>query len=181
MTGTTHLFAGMSTLWLLAVFPHTFPASSLPFLLVCASLGSLLPDLDAEHSTLKYVRIAGIQPFAAPSIVLHRTLGHRGLMHSLVGLGLMAAIVSPSAVLWGWRPILALVLGYASHLAADALTPSGIPLYYPSKRRVHLAPKRLRIATGSLAEALLFPLLTASVVLLLLYIGQSFVRPLVFV
>ena len=65
------------------------------------------------------------------------------------------------------------MLGYASHLAADASTKSGLPLlyvpwFYPHKKRYHLLPPSLRFTTGSQAEEVLFPLLALLILLLLL-------------
>jgi membrane-bound metal-dependent hydrolase YbcI (DUF457 family) len=48
---------------------------------------------------------------------------------------------------------LAFTLGYALHIAADMLTRSGVPLFWPLFRRAFgLLPKFLRFETGSLWE-----------------------------
>jgi inner membrane protein len=176
MRGTTHLFAGISSLWLWVLLSQGTVQESLPFLVVCASLGSLLPDLDAQNSTIKQLKIIGVRPFAIPSAVINKSFGHRGLLHSAVGLCLIVGIVSPLSVFIGWKAIAAVGLGYASHLVTDAMTPSGIPVFFPKTRRFHILPKRLRITTGSLAEDLLFPLFTTSVFLLFLYIGAGLIQ-----
>ena len=105
-----------------------------------------------------HLRIAGIKPFAPISVVLYEGLGHRGLLHSLLGLGLLALYSLPLVFWswWGWQASAALVLGYASHLVADACTKSGIPLCYPSRTRYRLLPKVLCVTTGSPAEELVF-------------------------
>ncbi len=168
MTWRTHLVAGGCSLWLLEAVPGTLTSSNIGLLMVFAAFGALLPDLDAGGSKLQSLQIAGVQPFAVPSLLFHRYFGHRGLLHSLLGLGIVAGLAVPAALWWGGLLSTALVLGYASHLAADACTRSGIPLFYPRKRRLHLLPRSLRIRTGSMAEDMLFPVLAGIVVLLLL-------------
>jgi membrane-bound metal-dependent hydrolase YbcI (DUF457 family) len=53
-------------------------------------------------------------------------------------------------------PVVALSLGYASHLAGDACTRTGIPLLYPRRTHYHLLPHRTRVVTGSEYEELFF-------------------------
>ena len=65
-------------------------------------------------------------------------------------------------------------MGYGSHLAADACTKSGIPFLYPRKKRYHLLPRSLRFTTGSLAEDVLFVLLTLFALVLLLHTLASY-------
>lgn len=52
--------------------------------------------------------------------------------------------------------VAALSLGYASHLAGDACTRTGIPLFYPQRKNYHLLPIRIRVVTGSEYEELFF-------------------------
>lgn len=136
----------------------------------CAVLGALLPDLDASESKIKHLKILGtnFKPFLLPAQVVHRTDQHRGLLHSLWGLGMAILIVAPVAFWIGWAPVVALLLGYASHLLGDSVTKSGIRLLYPSKVRFYLLPPGFRFTTGTFAEeALLVPLaLLASALLL---------------
>jgi membrane-bound metal-dependent hydrolase YbcI (DUF457 family) len=56
-----------------------------------------------------------------------------------------------------------LLLGYASHLALDACTVSGVPLLYPANRKCHLLPKLLRVVTSSPEEGLVFALVAGMV------------------
>jgi membrane-bound metal-dependent hydrolase YbcI (DUF457 family) len=84
---------------------------------------------------------------------------------ALVYVALAGVLLAP---FFGWPVALALWLGYASHLAADAATRSGIPFLYPRPRRFYLLPKPWRIVTGSPAEDALFFLLAMSVLLLML-------------
>lgn len=166
--GRTHILIGMSSLWLLHLVPNVLMPDTIAPLLAAAILGALLPDLDANSSTIKYLSIAKVQPFAPLSVLLSRDWGHRGMTHSLIGLAVFVVLVSPIALFWSWPIWAALCLGYMSHLAADACTRSGIPLLYPNKRRFHLLPMGWRFRTGSLAEDALVPLVALLVLLLLL-------------
>lgn len=88
-------------------------------------------------------------------------LGHRGLTHSLV------AVTGVAAAGWLLAPALGagLALGYGAHIAADACTPSGVPLLAPlTGRRWWLLPRRGRIPTGSLRELAVAALLAAGAV-----------------
>jgi len=168
MTWRTHTIAGLGSLWLLSIAPNGVTPDNLALVAVCAALGSLLPDLDAAESKIKHLRIAGIQPFAPIAVSFFRGLGHRGLLHSLLGL-LVIAAASLSLIPWlGWQAVCALILGYASHLVTDAMTRSGIPWLYPHKQRYHLLPPQWRFVTGSYAELVLFPFLALLFSLLLL-------------
>lgn len=98
------------------------PSMALEVLLVC--LGCILPDIDHRESTigkrLKFI-----------SYPLSIVFGHRGAFHSLLAcVGVMYVAYSVGV------PALQFVaLGYVLHLLGDFLTPSGIPLFYPSSRR----------------------------------------------
>jgi inner membrane protein len=104
---------------------HIVPAT----LLTC-----LLPDIDHPKSTLG-------QRFRWISQPVARVFGHRGFTHSLLAvLGGVALFhlkvpkdwVIPADVFQG------LVLGYLSHIAADMLTPAGVPLLWPCRWRFRL-------------------------------------------
>ncbi len=101
-------------------------------------------------------------------MIVSRSDQHRGLMHSLAGLGMMAIFALPFSSYAGWAVGVAFLLGYASHLVADSATKSGIRLLYPRVHRFHLLPVRWRFTTGSLAEDVLLMTLAFSVFLLLM-------------
>ncbi len=71
--------------------------------------------------------------------MLVRTVGHRTLTHSLVGVLLFAL---PVWLFLGDFPnlSLALVVGYASHVFADALNTRGVPLLWPLGRPFRIVP-----------------------------------------
>ncbi len=82
----------------------------------------------------------------------------------------------PISFAWGWQYGMALLLGYGSHLALDAMTRHGVPLLpsrgkdgrWSLKLRQHLLPPGLRFVTGSLAEDVLQAILFGLDLLLLL-------------
>jgi membrane-bound metal-dependent hydrolase YbcI (DUF457 family) len=88
----------------------------------------------------------------------------------------MIGVMAAPAIWWvGWAPVVALLLGYASHLLADSATKTGILLLYPRRIPYHLLPKGWRITTGSLAEEAFLPPLAFIVMVLLL--GHLFAIP----
>ncbi|MBV9864771.1 MAG: metal-dependent hydrolase [Abitibacteriaceae bacterium] len=170
MTWRTHTLLGVNMLWLLTPLPPALISYDLGTLAACAALGALLPDLDATESKIKHLRLLGtnLEPLLLPAQIVSRSDRHRGLLHSIVGWGVVALFTSPLLFWISWVPVAALLFGYGSHLVADACTKSGIPLLYPRLRRFYLLPRLFRISTGSLAEEMLLPFLAVTVLLLLL-------------
>ncbi|MCX6382467.1 MAG: restriction endonuclease [Armatimonadetes bacterium] len=168
MLWRTHALGGVASLFLLQALPGGTAGANFGVLATVAVLGALLPDLDSVQSKIKSLRIGEIRPFAPLANLLHASYGHRGALHSLTGLSIFGVLVFPFAIVIGWQIPLSLWLGYASHLALDACTRSGIPLWSKSVDRVHLLPEKLRFVTGSMEEEALFALLGVVVILLLL-------------
>jgi inner membrane protein len=170
MTWPTHALFGISSLWLLALLPPEWIGTDFGTLAAIAAFGALLPDLDASESKIKHLKIptTHIKPFLLPALFVSRSDQHRGLLHSLIGPAMVGVICVPALWWTGWAPVVALLLGYASHLMADAATKSGIRLLHPSPQRFHLLPLDLRFTTGSMAEEVLIAPLTVSVMCLLL-------------
>lgn len=175
MMGRTHALVGVASLWCLQVWPSLIRPELLAPLGIVAALGALLPDLDATQSQIKHLSVAGITPFAPLSVLLNRTFGHRGLLHSLLGWSIASVLLFPLTLLFGAAVPLALSLGYASHLATDACTKRGIPFLYPNRKRYHLLPRSLRLTTGSRAEEAVFALLAVLVAALILHALPSIV------
>lgn len=127
-------------------------------LALCATavmLGALAPDLDAEQSEIK--RTLGLAGAVSGLLLTLFGVSHRGLTHY----GITALLILILSGLLGWRlgyadVGLAFGLGYLSHLLADALTVSGVPLWWPRPGLVHLLPRPLRLRTGGPVEQLLF-------------------------
>ena len=170
MTWPTHTLFGISTLWLLAPLPPQWIGYDFGTLAAIAAFGALLPDLDASESKIKHLQIPNtqIKPFLLPALVVSRSDQHRGLLLSLAGLAMVAVFCAPAAWWTGGTPVVALLLGYASHLMADAATKSGIRLLYPTPQRFHILPPAWRFTTGSMAEEMLIAPLAINVMCLLL-------------
>lgn len=163
MKATTHAIFGVAALagtaLLVGVEPpwHAYPA---------AVVASWVPDVDNPRSRLgnglsrmkNPVANLATRPLSwalrVTSFLLFRTVGHRTLTHSLLGVALFAL---PVWLLLGGYPNLyyALVAGYASHVLADALNTRGVPLLWPLGGPVRLLPAGVRSGgVGELAVAL---------------------------
>ncbi len=118
-----------------------------PPVLGAAALGSLLPDVDTPSSRAGFC----VYPLA---LWLERKFGHRTVTHSITGIGVCALLFSPLLLFaWGHTPFMALVCGFALHLAGDACTKAGIPLMWPRRERwVFPGDAKFRLKTGSMAE-----------------------------
>lgn len=140
MMAFSHILIGMSS-WALAVRFTNAPLNE--FAVAAVVAGSLLPDIDHPGSWLG-------RRLLPVSMFLGSIFGHRGVTHSLIAVVAMIAVI----VLWGgaaYSTVAALAVGYLSHLGADLLTNSGIPLLWPSQRRFALP----LASTGGLREWIL--------------------------
>lgn len=137
-------------------------------------VGALLPDLDTDRSLLEAAPRLGLRRLwrggwgllllpLAPLLLLlmlllwvlnetvMRFTDHRGATHGFTALALVTA-ATLALTAWAVGPPLAagLAVGYASHLAADALTPRGVELSAPwSRRRWYLLPRPFRFGGES--------------------------------
>lgn len=151
----THAALGAASVWLLTPFLPADPRAT-AVVTVFAVTGAMVPDLDAVESKLKHVKLIGIKLLMPMSRAINHEFGHRGLVHSLWGWLIWTALIAPLVLRLGIMPIVALSLGYISHLAGDACTRTGIPLLYPSKKQFNLLPPKMRVVTGSDYEELFF-------------------------
>ena len=122
---------------------------------------SILPDADYPKSWIGY-------QLGSVSEDLNRLFGHRSFLHSFIALVLVTAILG--LPLW-WlverpAPMIAVAVGYGSHLFADMMTLGGVQLFWPS-RAIAVFPGRdeYRVVSGGNSErvfvalALVFALL----------------------
>lgn len=144
MRGATHFALGANVIWI----PTLFQLPVDWWLLFVGGFAALLPDLDAHESLIKNLNVRGIKPFAPIAFIFSRLFRHRGALHSLLFLGLITAVSFIALPYTSIAFVLVIPLGYASHLAADALTVSGIELLWPSRKNIHFLPKFFRISTG---------------------------------
>jgi inner membrane protein len=187
LNATTHAVFGVAALAGAALLTGTdLPAYTYPVAVAAA----WLPDVDNPRSTLgnglSLLRSPVLNLITRPvswalrttSFTLVRTVGHRTLTHSLLGIAIFTLL---SRLLLGGNPnlFLALVVGYASHVFADALNTRGVPLLWPMGRPFRFLPGGIRsggaveftVALGVFAIALcelylLYPALRGALLIL---------------
>lgn len=133
MTAQGHLVFSAGCLLLAhhsGLLPHLAQGEPLP-LLGMTLLGALLPDLDHPDSRLG-------RAFRVLSVPLSRLFGHRGFTHSLLAAGLLEFGLRQGVPQLPGALREALLIGYLSHIAADMLTPAGVPLLWPLRPRFRL-------------------------------------------
>lgn len=119
--GTKKMLAGYMAVTTTLIFGFGFLAQSpdlksYAIIAVLFTLGTLLPDIDSEKSTLgRYV------PFIS-SVIPHRTITHTIWVVALLG-----------GLSWYFSSvyILALTLGYLIHILEDSFSKQGIAWFYP--------------------------------------------------
>lgn len=134
-----------------ALFIYLILAKYLAFsksfwILLIVGIGSLLPDIDSSQSFIN-------RTFKI-SKVFALTSKHRGFWHSIFGLILVATLTYLICLFLhlSFSFVLAISIGYFLHLAADALTVSGIkPLWKISNFEIKGFFK-----TSSILEMILF-------------------------
>ncbi len=148
LNATTHAAFGVAAFAGASLFVGVEPPA---WTYPAAVVAAWLPDVDNPRSRLGNGLSAMENPFLnaitrpvswllqTASFILVRTVGHRTLTHSLLGLALFAL---PIYSLLGAFPALqlALVAGAASHIIADALNTRGIPLLWPLGPTFRLIP-----------------------------------------
>ncbi len=160
MVGKSHQlvsFTAVYSLALLSTLPHqniqTIVAS-----IILISIGSLTPDLDDPHNKLYTLIPIGDEVFAE---VLEKFFGkHRSISHSILGVALFGYAshwliwMIPEANGFNHQSLwLSFILALIFHLAADAFTKEGIPLFWPLRWKFSFIPiKELRLKTGGAFE-----------------------------
>ncbi|MGB3683850.1 MAG: metal-dependent hydrolase, partial [Rubrobacteraceae bacterium] len=178
MNATTHAIFGVAALTGTAILAGTEPPL---YAYPAAVVAAWLPDVDNPRSRLGN----GLSRLKNPllnlvtrplswmlriiSFSLLRTVGHRTLTHSLLG---VALFMLPVWLLLGDYPnvFYALGAGYASHLVADALNTRGVPLLWPLGGTFRLFPGGFR--SGGVVE-----LFVALAVLVFVGVSISLVYP----
>ena len=145
MKVATHIVFGECCLFAAsAVFDFHYEIPSVLAAAVC----SVLPDADYPKSWLGH-QLGGI------SEDLNRLFGHRSFLHSFLVLVLITATLG--LLLW-WvtgqpASMIAVGVGYGSHLFADMMTLGGVQLFWPS-RLIAVFPGRdeYRVVSGGNSE-----------------------------
>ena len=135
MDGTTHQTVGVCSGIIVTalLFPTLSDAANLidgGVLILGASLGSLMPDIDHPHSKMGRRR-------KRLSKIVSKTCGHRGWTHTLLALILILGglfyivyrLPVYQELIGCWS--LGFGLGYLSHLILDTFTAQGTPLFKP--------------------------------------------------
>lgn len=164
MTGRKHQYFGMMYALSIAIlfeFPFLYAAQpdhyGLYWFITGILFGSVLPDIDHPKSTLGRL----FRPITLVLDWLFRPITrlmraealftHRGFTHSLLALGLFAAV--SYYLLSGFQPLwIGLTLGYISHLIGDMFTVRGCQIFWPYRRHFRLP---VTVRTGSFAETML--------------------------
>ena len=181
MNATTHAVFGIAALAGAALVTGADPPA---YVYPAAVAAAWLPDIDNPRSTLGNGLNRQKNPLLnllsrplswamrTTSFVLVRTVGHRTMTHSLIGVLLFALLV---LLLLGGFPnlVLALVAGYASHVFADALNTRGVPLLWPVGKPFRLLPGGVRSGGAVEVAVALVALAFTLYALLLLYPGLS--------
>lgn len=163
MRGNTHTVGGILIVeTTLLLTKHNTIGLPETIMLVSGLVGSLLPDIDHQHS--KISNSSG--PAKLISMGINTIAGHRGFTHTLLfvllsgWLGFIVTYFIPAGDVW--LP-LGVVLGCISHMILDTLNPTGIMWLYPaSKKYIRLA----KIYTGSLGEKLICFIMTGTAIFL---------------
>jgi inner membrane protein len=161
MMGHTHAALGFLAG---AAYATTIPGHDVQIVATAgliAAVAAIVPDIDHPQGSIR-------QKMGVFSGLLN-WLPHRGATHTLAALFVWGLLCFILLMLDGsYRPeiLVILVLGYASHLAADMATKSGIPLMLPiSDKRWYLLPKGLRIRTSGAIEQLFAALVVGGIAL----------------
>lgn len=139
MTGKTHLLIGVAAS---LAFMNYRPIPPETGLLIGILVGSLAPDIDHPSSL--------ITNWIPPLKIFSYFFEHRGIFHAAILPVLMAAAAAylfPTHVAAPY--VSGLAMGWALHLAADALTIRGIPALWPiTKLKIGLPI----VTTGGILE-----------------------------
>ncbi|PPI88794.1 metal-dependent hydrolase [Candidatus Pantoea edessiphila] len=132
MTKNGHIIFAVTT----AIFAKRFELNSVMIqadwwhLIPAVLISCLIPDIDHPNSLIGQKLRWIAQPISL-------TFGHRGFTHSLLALIILwlskftffKNLVIPDDIFQG------IILGYFSHIIADILTPAGVPLFWPYRKR----------------------------------------------
>lgn len=143
MNGRTHLLAGTALGIALATYWQPLPVMDTVIIAGASMLGSLLPD--ADHPNARIHRLL-IVTRLVPHLSEHRGITHALWVPALIAMGAHYGNLDPLP----YYAVLALAIGYLSHILLDMLTVNGVKALYPIKRDYRIAPVRIR--TGGLLE-----------------------------
>lgn len=165
MTARTHNAISFASLVTLAAYNPPSSLNLITFIggIIASDIGALVPDIDDAGNKLWEFLPQGHFWGRIFRRVFYK---HRTITHSILGVvlayngfdWLLAKTLNPAFV--DPKIILScLMIGYISHLVADAFTKEGLPLFFPLPVNIGIPPfSSLRITTGGLIEKLVvFP------------------------
>jgi inner membrane protein len=175
--GNTHLCLGVAAgATAVAITGTADDVATVSGIMLVSSLGALLPDIDEEGSILnnlifKAIKFRSFALAMGGAVVVLLSLfknleswiilsglyamavafvPHRSFTHSILSLVIVTWITYLANPIYAW----AMALGVISHLAADACTYRGIPLFWPIKRRIGLRSLGVYVRTGDKTDQL---------------------------
>jgi len=162
MTGRTHDAIAFASLITIATLnpPESLNLATASAAVVVNIVGGTLPDIDQASN-----RLWDLLPFGERLAKVFKKIfmGHRTLTHSFLGMFIFINIFwfaipklfNPEFIN-GEIIFTSLVIGYISHIVADATTRDGLPLFFPLKIKIGFPPlKFLRIKAGGWVENLI--------------------------
>ena len=152
MNGKTHIALSIASAAAIGFDPLRLPAIAT----LALTAGAVLPDIDHRYgaAVLRKPLPTPLRQLARIPSVIFR---HRGPLHSLFVL----PVILIAAQLLDYLPHpfgLYIAFGCVTHILADMLTPSGVPLLWPFTRRRFIIPL---VKTGGRIERSLWLLLLA--------------------
>ena len=145
MMGHTHALIG-SALGLGAALSIHASTNQALLLIGIGAVAALIPDIDHPQGSIR-------RKLGCLGNLLFGRLKHRGITHTLIALVAVAA-----AAFTALPPLIGVVvsIAYLSHILADMLTVSGLPIFWPYKKdSYHLMPKRFCMTTDTWPEHLI--------------------------
>jgi inner membrane protein len=137
MMGRNHVATGILTGSGAAWLSHMNPGQAAAFIGITSAC-ALLPDFDHPNAI-------GPRSFGwlgrTLAWVIGSIFGHRGITHSVLGVGVLGAGMAfiphlPAFCYW------AVILGCFTHIAGDMCTVSGVPLFWPLDRDFRIGVMR---------------------------------------
>lgn len=145
----THLVFGIL---LGLVFLNVFEILNPWLFIFVVMIGASLPDIDFHKSKIG-------NWFKPLAFLFNFFLGHRGMIHSLVGAFIVYILFM---LFFGSTYAGAVFIGYSSHLFLDSFTPKGIRPFWPLKPKLNGI-----VRSGGIFELILFFLFFTSILLML--------------
>ena len=145
MMGGTHLAIAVILLFVLSEFTGLLGESKV-LAAVLLLIAAILPDIDNSKSVI-----------GRKTKIFAWLFKHRGVFHSIFAMIFFTVIIQ--VIFNQQNLIIVFLIGYASHLLADAMTKEGVTLFYPRKYRMH-GPLKV----GSWLETLIFLVLIVLVI-----------------